>query len=144
MTLVFAKDRTLDGIREALDARRTAAYADGCVYGKAEWLEPLFKECFEVSNIKYTEKKVTFTVRNLSTIPIILKKAPGSENLTYCRLQYINGDEEISFSVNGTDSRKPLGLPEFDVNFYVDNWLTDVDTPLKVSYHFVMPEKYRK
>ncbi len=144
MTLVFAKDRTLDGIREALEKRRTAAYADGCVYGKAEWLEPLFKECFEVSNIKYTEKKVTFTVRNLSTIPIILKKAPGSENLTYCRLQYINGEEEISFSVNGTDSRKPIGVPEFDVNFYVDNWLTDVDTPLKVTYHFVMPDKYRK
>lgn len=144
MTLVFARERSLEGIREALDARRTAAYADGCVYGKAEWLEPLFKACFEISNIKYSEKKVTFTIRNLSSIPIILNKAPGSENLTYCRLQYISGDEEISFSVNGPDSRKPIGLDEFDVHFKVANWLVDVDKPLEVTFHFVMPAKYRK
>ena len=144
MTLVFAKDRSLEGIREALEARRTAAYADGCVYGKAEWLEPLLKACLEISDVKYSEKKVSFTLRNVSTIPITLNKAPGSENLTYARLLYVNGGEELTFSINGADSRKPIGLNEFDVNLYIANWLTDVDAPLKVSYHFVMPEKYRK
>ncbi len=144
MTLVFAKERSLDGIREALDARRTVAFADGCVYGKAEWLEPLFKACFQISDIKYSEKKVSFNVHNVSSIPITLNKAPGGEKLTYPRLLYINGNEELSIGINGTDSRKPIGQNEFDVVFYIANWFTDVDTPLKVSYHFVMPEKYRK
>ena len=139
MTLVFSKERSLEGIREALDARRTAAYADGCVYGKA-----VLKACLEISDVKYSEKKVSFTLRNTSSIPITIKKAPGSENLTYARLLYVNGGEELTFSINGTDSRKPIGLDEFDVNLYIANWLTDVDTPLKVSYHFVMPAKYRK
>ena len=143
MTLVFAKERSLDGIREALDARRTVAFADGCVYGKAEWLEPLFKACFQISDIKYSEKKVSFNVHNVSSIPITLNKAPGGEKLTYPRLLYINEDEELSIGINGTDSRKPIGLDEFDVVFYIANWYTDVDKPLKVSYHFVMPEKYR-
>jgi hypothetical protein len=143
MTLVFAKERSLEGIREALEARRTAAVADGCVYGKAEWLEPLFKACFVISDIKYSEKKVSFNVRNISTIPITLNKAPGSEKLTCPRLLYINENEELSISINGIDSRYPIGLDEFDVNFYVANWFTDADTPLMVSYHFVMPEKYR-
>ena len=144
MTLVFATERSLKGIREALEARRTAAVADGCVYGKAEWLQPLFKACLEITDIKYSEKKVTISLRNNSTIPIILNKAPGGEKLTYPRLLYINEGEDIQIGINGIDSRYPIGLNEFDVNFSIANWLTDVDTPLVVSYHFVMPEKYRK
>lgn len=144
MTLVFATERSLKGIREALEARRTAAVADGCVYGKAEWLQPLFKACLEITDIKYSEKKVTVSLRNNSTIPIILNKAPGGEKLTYPRLLYINEGEDIQIGINGIDSRYPIGLNEFDVNFSIANWLTDVDTPLVVSYHFVMPEKYRK
>lgn len=144
MTLVFAKERSLEGIREALEARRTVAVADGCVYGKAELLEQLFKACFQISDIKYSEKKVSFNVQNVSSIPITITKAPGGEKLTYPRLLYINENENLSIGVNGIDSRKPIGLDEFDVNFAIANWYTDVDTPLVVSYHFVMPEKYRK
>ena len=144
MTLVFATERSLKGIREALEARRTAAVADGCVYGKNEWLQPLFKACLEITDVKYSEKKVTVSLRNNSTIPIILNKAPGGEKLTYPRLLYINEGEDLQIGINGIDSRYPIGLNEFDVNFSIANWLTDVDTPLVVSYHFVMPEKYRK
>ena len=144
MTLVFAKERSLEGIREALEARRTAAVADGCVYGKAEWLEPLFRECLQVTDVKYSEKKVTVYFKNVSTIPITLTKAPGGEKLTYPRLLYINENEELSIGINGIDSRNPIGLDEFDVNFHIANWYTDVDTPLLISYHFVMPAKYRK
>lgn len=144
MTLVFARERSLKGIREALDARRTAAVADGCVYGKAEWLEPLLKSCLQITDVKYSEKKVTVNLRNISSIPITLTKAPGGEKLTYPRLLYINEGEEFSIGINGIDSRKPIGIWEFDVNFYIANWFTDVDTPLLVSYHFIVPEKYRK
>ena len=144
MTLVFAKERSLEGIREALEARRTVAFADRCVYGKAEWLEPLLKACLQISDVKYSEKKVSFTIRNISSIPVTLLKAPGSEQLTYPKLLYINEGEELSFTINGADSRKAIGLDEFDVNLAIANWLTDADTPLKVSFHFVMPAKYRK
>ncbi len=143
MTLVFAKDKSIKSIREALEARRTVAYADRCLYGKAEWLEPLFKACLEVTNIKYSEKKVTLYLRNNSTVPITLTKAPGGEKLTYSRLLYINEGEELSIGINGPDSRYPIGQDEFDVCFYVANWFTDVDTPLKVSFHITMPDKFK-
>ena len=87
---------------------------------------------------------MTVTVKNLSTIPVCFVKAPGSEMVVYSRLGRLNEKEEISFSVNGIDSRKPWNVYEFDVNFYVTNWLTDTDTPLKVSYHVSVPAKYRK
>ena len=83
-------------------------------------------------------------LKNVSSIPITLTKAPGGENLTYPRLLYINEGEELSIGINGPDSRYAIGQNEFDVNFAIANWLTDVDTPLIISYHFSMPEKYRK
>jgi hypothetical protein len=144
MTLVFARERSLDGIREAVDNRRTVAVADGCVYGREELVRQLFDACIQISDIKYSEKKVSFTIRNISTIPVDLVKAPGSENLTYPRHYNINAEETGSIGVNGPDSRKPIGINEFDVHFKVTNWLVDADTPLEVSYHFSLPAKYRK
>ena len=87
---------------------------------------------------------MTVTVKNLSTIPVCLSKAPGSEMVVYSRLVRLNEGEEISFTVNGIDSRKPWNVYDFDVNFYVTNWFTDADTPLVVSYHVSVPAKYRK
>ena len=40
MTLVFAKDASLEAIREALFARRTAAYSGNMLVGKEELLRP--------------------------------------------------------------------------------------------------------
>lgn len=144
MTVVFAKERSLDGIREAVDNHRTVAVCDGCVYGREDLVRQLFDACFKISDIKYSEKKVSFTITNHSTIPVELIKAPGSENLTYPRQLHINEEEVTTFSINGPDSRYPIGAAEFDVHFKVLNWLIDANTPLEVSYHFVMPAKYRK
>lgn len=42
MTLVFSRSRTEGGIREALFSRRTAAYFNNTLVGRAQLLEPLF------------------------------------------------------------------------------------------------------
>jgi 3',5'-nucleoside bisphosphate phosphatase len=42
MTLVFAKSRTLDGVKEALFERRTLAYFDDILAGKEELINELF------------------------------------------------------------------------------------------------------
>lgn len=141
MTLVLAKERTAESVREALDARRTIVYADGHLYGKAEYLEPMFKAIFEISDIRYSAKKVTFKVKNNSSVPLVLTKAPGSEKVVYPRLIYVNEGEELNLTVTGLVNTEPIGLKEFDVNFYVRNFESDVDTPIKVTYHFTMPEK---
>jgi 3',5'-nucleoside bisphosphate phosphatase len=48
VTLVFAKERSLDGIHEALRARRTAVVSGGRLFGDAEYLEALFRGSVEV------------------------------------------------------------------------------------------------
>jgi predicted metal-dependent phosphoesterase TrpH len=42
MTLVFAKNKTLQGVREALFSQRTAVYFDNTLMGTSTLLEPLF------------------------------------------------------------------------------------------------------
>jgi len=48
MTLVFAKERTPEAIREALFARRTAVFSGGQLIGEAQFLEPLFQKSIEI------------------------------------------------------------------------------------------------
>lgn len=42
MTLVFAKERTAEGIREALENRRTAVFFKNQIIGEEQWLRELF------------------------------------------------------------------------------------------------------
>jgi predicted metal-dependent phosphoesterase TrpH len=57
MTLVFSKEKSLAGVREALDARRTLAYFDNQFAGAEALLKNFFKACIKVNRIspgKYT------------------------------------------------------------------------------------------
>ena len=47
VTLIFAKEASVNGVREALEARRTAVFADGCVYGDEKLLTMLLDACLK-------------------------------------------------------------------------------------------------
>lgn len=65
MTLVFATERSEQGIKEALFARRTAALFDGKLVGKAEFLMKLIQSSLKIRRVN--EKTVEVT--NISDIP---------------------------------------------------------------------------
>lgn len=52
VTLVFARERTLESIREALFARRTAAWSGDLLVGREELLRPLFEASVRVENTR--------------------------------------------------------------------------------------------
>ena len=138
VTLVFAKEKTLDGVREALDNQRTAVFAEGMVYGREQELDPLFEACVKVKSVKFTDKQVSFTLENKSSIPVKLSKAPGSEHIWYPR--YITIPPKSSFVVEAklllVDNKQPkfdASTKEVTVNFYVDNYLVGPSKPLKFS-----------
>jgi hypothetical protein len=74
MTLILAKDKSLDSIREALEAGRTIAYGFGHLCGSEELLLDLFKASVKLSPVD--GKKVSLT--NLTSIPYIVKKENGN------------------------------------------------------------------
>ena len=74
MTLILAKDKSLDSIREALEAGRTIAYGFGHLCGSEELLLDLFKASVTLAPVD--GKKVSLT--NLTSVPYIIKKENGN------------------------------------------------------------------
>lgn len=72
--ICFAKERTVEGIREALDNRRTAAYYRELVIGREEILRPFFEKCIEIKEVKRTDKEVTLSVTNSTDLVLKLKR----------------------------------------------------------------------
>jgi 3',5'-nucleoside bisphosphate phosphatase len=73
VTLVFAKERTLESVKEALLAGQTAAFTENMVRGREEWLSPLFKACVEVSR-----KGKSISLNNKSDIVFEIEDNTGT------------------------------------------------------------------
>lgn len=56
MTLIFAKDKSLESLREAIDARRTLAYSYGTLAGEESLLRKFFEASIEVRQIAVDKK----------------------------------------------------------------------------------------
>ena len=78
MTLVFAKERTLDALKEAMFTGRTLAYFGDMVAGKLEYAKPFFYQCISVRK-PYTgnDRNIYFEVINKSDIPFYLVNGPA-------------------------------------------------------------------
>lgn len=118
MTLVFAKDRSLESIKEALFANRTLAYFDNKLAGKEEFLKAFFKASVIIKPTGITNRKKheLFEISNTSTVPFNLETKKG-ELLTI--------PAEASLIM-------PLNSEEFK-EITVKNLFTGSETNLKVN-----------
>lgn len=91
VTLVFAKERTVEAVKEALFAGRTAAFTDKMVRGREEWLKPLFASC-----VKVTRKGDVVELFNNSDLVFELEDRSGT-------IQNLNPTSTITIK-----SAKPL------------------------------------
>ena len=78
MTFIFAKEKTLASVREALESRRTLAYAFGVVSGDEQLLKDLFASSMKVTVNRVGTQNVYLSVTNLSSVTYIVKK--GDDN----------------------------------------------------------------
>jgi hypothetical protein len=80
MTFILAKEKTLESIREALEAKRTICYSYDRFAGEESLLKDLFNACVSFSLISKNEKKgtTTYTVTNTSSIPFIIRIPGGN------------------------------------------------------------------
>jgi hypothetical protein len=77
MTLVFAKERTSENLKEAMFAGRTLVWFRDMLAGKEEFAKPFFFQCISVSKPFYqNSKNLYFEVVNRSDIPYYLINGP--------------------------------------------------------------------
>ena len=132
MTLVFAKERSAEAIREALIERRTAIYYEDYIIGEEKYLKELFENALEWK-IDKTDDGALVTVKNKSDLIFRLKKADSDPRLIYFRNTTLmpvtiapNG--ERSFTVNMRD-----GIKSGDVNFMVENFWVEPNRGMRYT-----------
>lgn len=75
LTLVFAKERTEESLKEAMFARRTATLFFNKLVGKKEFIEPIIRQSIKVEAPHlYQDGYAYFTVKNLTDIEFTLVK----------------------------------------------------------------------
>lgn len=69
MTLIFVKERSEKGVREALDSRRTLGYFDGRIVGDKELLGALFNASVKFNKVSANNKTDYYMLKNNSGFP---------------------------------------------------------------------------
>lgn len=128
MTFVFAKERSLEGIREALNNRRTAAYYRELLIGREELLRPFFEKCVTVEEVKRMEKGVTLSVTNTSDLVLHLKKTAHDASLVYFRNMTLKPHTAYRIAVEFKN-----GIKGGDCNFEVTNFVVAPDKGLSYT-----------
>ena len=134
MTIVFSRDRSSEGIREALFAGRTVGYAHNYLYGKEELVKPIFENSLKTRVIRSTNRDIAVEIRNLSGLPFELEfvadqtLAPASYNDKFI----LYGNETIVVVLN---KRNSTSQPN-EVTVVVNNLHVKAGTPLKTSVKF--------
>ena len=76
MTLILAKEKTLESVREALEARRTLALGFNTVCGKEQLLKDFFAASMKVTVVRVTDRSIELAITNTSSIPYTITR-PG-------------------------------------------------------------------
>lgn len=79
MTLVFAKENTLEAVREALEADRTLALGFNTLCGEEQLLKDFFAAGVKVRVIRQTGKTVELAVTNTTSIPYTIRKGEANQ-----------------------------------------------------------------
>ena len=108
-TLIFAKDRTYESVKEAFFAKRTVGWAANMILGRAPLVEKLFAAC-----VTLTQKPGILELVNKSDIPCIVQAGGTSRELPALG----------TVSIYRSDSLKKLT---------VSNWLVGMNQPLEVA-----------
>jgi len=131
MNLVFAKERSLPAVKEALMEGRTAVWYNDRVIGRKEWLEPLFKECVKVvPSPVWREKTVFVQFHNDCDVDI--------------RLQRIGnvGPEQVTLPAMATTLVKIGVAPDaksLPLSYTATNFWIAPDTGLPVAFEILRP-----
>ncbi len=105
MTLILAKDRSYDSVKEAFFAQRTVGWAANMILGRNPWVEKLFRACVAI-----TKTGNGLTLKNKSDIPCL----------------FVVGGTTKELAAQGT-----LELPAAKT-LTVGNWFVGMNKPLEM------------
>ncbi|MCL2742423.1 MAG: hypothetical protein FWE67_01080 [Planctomycetaceae bacterium] len=105
MTLVLAKERNLESIKEAFFAKRTIGWAADMIFGRQPWVEKLFRAC-----VKMEKTDTGLTLQNISDIPCIIEADGKTSELPPQGLINISPTKKLTITNWLIGTYKPLEI----------------------------------
>lgn len=99
MTFVFAEDRSVEAIHNALKDRRSVAYANNMLAGDQQWLYKLFKSSIKIEKIEDRGSKVRVRLFNQSDIDYFLDCGLPSKQIYIPAHRYFD-DERLKVDMS--------------------------------------------
>lgn len=136
-TLVFAKGRAPDAIREALFARRTAAYDGGRLIGHEAHLRPLFDASItrSAAAVVLAGRRAGYVqIRNDSDLDYrLVARGEGPAEVQTPRELVLRGRHTVLLSLRARPGASP-GKRTLSLPFTVDNLLVGPDEGLAIEW----------
>jgi hypothetical protein len=136
VTIVFAKERTLDSIKEALFTGRTAVYSANNLYGDEQFLKPVFEESVTQLNESIRIRgtgSANIQIHNSSDIDYYLVSEGSADGVAAPKNLTLHRGKTILFAVRGISKTKS-GTETVALPFKVTNLNTAPETPLEIEF----------
>ncbi len=133
MNIVFAKERTIESIHEALLEGRSVAYSNNFLYGDKIFLEAIFRKSVKVETKSNYGKTASVTFFNSSSLPynLSLKETKNISFGNKGNVFSIPPKGEISVILSNTENF--IMGEKITLNIKIDNLQTGPDTPLSTE-----------
>lgn len=135
ITLVFAREKTPEAIKEALAAHRTAVLFEDMLIGRREYLEPIFKASIKVLNPSVTVKGKGLAyvqITNTSDVDYQLVGENRFDEITGSSRLVLYGGKTMRLQVRGT-SETTTGKKSFELKYTVKNLKVTPEEGLPVT-----------
>ncbi len=139
VTLVFAKAKTKEAIKEALFDRRTAIFSENLLIGEEQFLKPIFTESIEILNPKMFLKgraMVEVQIRNKSDVSYQLTTSEDRNDINFPKNITLRGNKTVLYTIwtktGDLEQRKEM----VTIPYLVKNLLTAPDVGMPVELVF--------
>ena len=132
VTLVFARERSVQGVKEALLARRTAVYSSNRLIGDEQFLRPIAENSLSYSTTNITlngTKKLLLQIKNNSDLDYELERATELPDLNTPKSLVLPAHKTVLFEVSAK-SKELAGTKELKPAYLVTNLLIGPNIPL--------------
>lgn len=120
VTLVFSKERSLDGIKEALFARRTVGWFENILFGSEEHLRALLNASVSITRCQYIPGSTVakLTIANASSASLSLRNASAFSFSRFDDRVTLTAKQSTQFSV-----KLPTRTDRIELKFEAENAL---------------------
>lgn len=136
VTLVFAKERSVESIKEALFDRRTAVYWKNNLIGEERFLKPIFSNSYEIVNRQVQIKgsgPVYLQIKNHSDVTYELELVSAPENIAFPETINLYANKTVLVRLVISKLEAVKGKQEISALYTVKNLLTAPEQGLKVE-----------